>query len=43
MKTAFCWFTVLLFDYNEWGEGGGGGVRGGVGRRLAKILFLNEI
>ena len=42
MKTAFCWFTVLLFDYNEWGEGGGG-VRGGVGRRLAKILFLNEI
>ena len=32
MKTAFCWFTVLLFDYNEWGEGGGGGSwRGGEG------------
>ena len=32
LKTNFCWFTVLLFEYNE----------GKIGF-LTKILFLNEI
>ena len=39
MKTAFCWFTVLLFDYNEWGEGGGGGFVVGWGGGWLKYYF----